>query len=116
MAIIAIGHQRFSVWPGREQAESVSEPPAPRTLAHVSANGSHIANLRTGSVTRSVRQHWVMLLHLRILRDVDQSHQRSDPQSPCGGESDSSKDRKSTRLNSSHVSISYAVFCLKKKK
>src|SRR5438067_6586467 len=25
-------------------------------------------------------------------------------------------DRKSTRLNSSHVSISYAVFCLKKKK
>src|SRR5690242_21498604 len=28
----------------------------------------------------------------------------------CGG------DRKSTRLNSSHMSISYAVFCLKKKK
>src|SRR5689334_23548759 len=27
----------------------------------------------------------------------------------------SSKDRKSTRLNSSHSSISYAVFCLKKK-
>src|SRR5215813_14491412 len=28
----------------------------------------------------------------------------------------SSSDRKSTRLNSSHVRISYAVFCLKKKK
>src|SRR5690606_41833429 len=28
----------------------------------------------------------------------------------------SSRDRKSTRLNSSHVKISYAVFCLKKKK
>src|SRR5438874_9242061 len=27
-----------------------------------------------------------------------------------------SEDRKSTRLNSSHVEISYAVFCLKKKK
>src|SRR5690625_5898620 len=27
-----------------------------------------------------------------------------------------SSDRKSTRLNSSHVAISYAVFCLKKKK
>src|SRR5690349_21994725 len=26
------------------------------------------------------------------------------------------RDRKSTRLNSSHVEISYAVFCLKKKK
>src|SRR5690606_40826111 len=32
-----------------------------------------------------------------------------------GGEN-MQKDRKSTRLNSSHVKISYAVFCLKKKK
>src|SRR2546426_8933510 len=30
--------------------------------------------------------------------------------------SDRSGDRKSTRLNSSHLVISYAVFCLKKKK
>src|SRR2546426_8846689 len=29
---------------------------------------------------------------------------------------DDTKDRKSTRLNSSHLVISYAVFCLKKKK
>src|SRR5690625_6303288 len=29
---------------------------------------------------------------------------------------DARPDRKSTRLNSSHVAISYAVFCLKKKK
>src|SRR5437870_11024825 len=29
---------------------------------------------------------------------------------------DDERDRKSTRLNSSHVAISYAVFCLKKKK
>jgi len=29
---------------------------------------------------------------------------------------DYSTDRKSTRLNSSHITISYAVFCLKKKK
>src|SRR5689334_23774601 len=34
--------------------------------------------------------------------------------SPCV--CDSRQDRKSTRLNSSHSSISYAVFCLKKKK
>src|SRR5699024_283815 len=32
------------------------------------------------------------------------------------GTADPVVDRKSTRLNSSHVSISYAVFCLKKKK
>src|SRR2546426_4894344 len=30
--------------------------------------------------------------------------------------SDENEDRKSTRLNSSHLVISYAVFCLKKKK
>src|SRR3989442_12045216 len=32
------------------------------------------------------------------------------------GEPRAKRDRKSTRLNSSHVRISYAVFCLKKKK
>src|SRR2546427_1476267 len=35
----------------------------------------------------------------------------SDPRHHSGG-----PDRKSTRLNSSHSQISYAVFCLKKKK
>src|SRR5690349_22443647 len=34
----------------------------------------------------------------------------------CQEESLAAEDRKSTRLNSSHVEISYAVFCLKKKK
>src|SRR3712207_8956196 len=33
-----------------------------------------------------------------------------------GGGDPGSRDRKSTRLNSSHANISYAVFCLKKKK
>src|SRR5690606_39803501 len=33
-----------------------------------------------------------------------------------GGAVGETLDRKSTRLNSSHVKISYAVFCLKKKK
>src|SRR5437667_9048234 len=32
------------------------------------------------------------------------------------GEHRKTRDRKSTRLNSSHITISYAVFCLKKKK
>src|SRR2546421_5071709 len=38
--------------------------------------------------------------------------EREDDQPQAGG----SLDRKSTRLNSSHDQISYAVFCLKKKK
>src|SRR5688572_30494910 len=33
-----------------------------------------------------------------------------------GAQSAGTRDRKSTRLNSSHSQISYAVFCLKKKK
>src|SRR3712207_8509620 len=32
------------------------------------------------------------------------------------GTTEAGRDRKSTRLNSSHANISYAVFCLKKKK
>src|SRR6266699_2295324 len=38
------------------------------------------------------------------------------PAITCRVRSRSMPDRKSTRLNSSHVRISYAVFCLKKKK
>src|SRR5689334_23898975 len=34
----------------------------------------------------------------------------------CHARMEGREDRKSTRLNSSHSSISYAVFCLKKKK
>src|SRR5690606_40673445 len=36
-------------------------------------------------------------------------------ENPAEGQGEDSLDRKSTRLNSSHVKISYAVFCLKKK-
>src|SRR5437868_15363297 len=39
-----------------------------------------------------------------------------DPTRPRLPPAPGDADRKSTRLNSSHVSISYAVFCLKKKK
>src|SRR3712207_8748406 len=35
---------------------------------------------------------------------------------PAQARGDAEEDRKSTRLNSSHANISYAVFCLKKKK
>src|SRR5438874_6369134 len=44
-----------------------------------------------------------------ILPQPNQSRKTSRQSRSCS-------DRKSTRLNSSHVEISYAVFCLKKKK
>src|SRR5690242_21333783 len=45
-------------------------------------------------------------------------YRKSAADSACDGASLArcNEDRKSTRLNSSHMSISYAVFCLKKKK
>src|SRR5256885_8585853 len=53
-------------------------------------------------------------LFRRVLVDVDASGARavSGSERIIGGDGE---DRKSTRLNSSHLVISYAVFCLKKK-
>src|SRR3989442_7680417 len=45
-----------------------------------------------------------------------QNHQRQVHDRPRHLGLELGQDRKSTRLNSSHVRISYAVFCLKKKK
>src|SRR5207245_11562833 len=51
------------------------------------------------------------LVQLEVATDADDARQR------LGAIADQRRsDRKSTRLNSSHGSISYAVFCLKKKK
>src|SRR5205814_10233870 len=46
------------------------------------------------------------------VRHLDEEERRA-PDRGDGGEQE--EDRKSTRLNSSHLGISYAVFCLKKK-
>src|SRR3989442_11731638 len=51
---------------------------------------------------------------MRLGVDEEKDGQRSEL--PHGREDRARVDRKSTRLNSSHVRISYAVFCLKKKK
>src|SRR6266496_208259 len=51
------------------------------------------------------------------LGDQPGDHQlRAEQEQTDGHEREHDLDRKSTRLNSSHVEISYAVFCLKKKK
>src|SRR3712207_8686139 len=61
------------------------------------------------------REHWG-----QAEREVDGEEGRgaSDDQPPSlvSPGPDRNRDRKSTRLNSSHANISYAVFCLKKKK
>src|SRR5690348_18090159 len=55
---------------------------------------------RTYRIKHTTREAHVEVTELRYRFDVNTLH----------------RDRKSTRLNSSHPSISYAVFCLKKKK
>src|SRR3712207_6884230 len=53
----------------------------------------------------------------RTMRDASSEPGCSgDQEQPCPDDDGSDgSDRKSTRLNSSHANISYAVFCLKKK-
>src|SRR5699024_12696113 len=58
---------------------------------------------------------YTLSLHDALPISAD-SQRRRPAGPPCShGSHVRSRDRKSTRLNSSHVSISYAVFCLKKK-
>src|SRR6266480_7330922 len=57
----------------------------------------------------------------RLARSRDRARDRlrliaARPHNPKRDSFRRARDRKSTRLNSSHMSISYAVFCLKKKK
>src|SRR5690625_5668956 len=49
-----------------------------------------------------------------LTRRLEGSH-HDPPHQAATTDPDHRQDRKSTRLNSSHVAISYAVFCLKKK-
>src|SRR3989442_5386594 len=51
-----------------------------------------------------------------LLAMPDQLARPARPTTLGRGAARADRDRKSTRLNSSHVRISYAVFCLKKKK
>src|SRR3989442_11425994 len=65
---------------------------------------------QTGALSRGIGT-W--LLALRGSQDLTIVPRRKDLALPSIF---LERDRKSTRLNSSHVRISYAVFCLKKKK
>src|SRR3712207_7000904 len=76
------------------------------------------------SVEEESRSKWAHK-NEEIQKDMDssvtlQSELPSNPIEIDGAEGEqndtASEDRKSTRLNSSHANISYAVFCLKKKK
>src|SRR3712207_7937699 len=60
-----------------------------------------------GQTDSSERRQWPPMQHMARRVALARPHR---PEASGGG-----RDRKSTRLNSSHANISYAVFCLKKK-
>src|SRR5699024_1237496 len=94
-------------------------------------------DMHYSSVVKSIKQRddglWEVKVH-HLIGDVTKTHvskfvfigagggslpllqKTSIPESKKVGGFPVGGDRKSTRLNSSHVSISYAVFCLKKKR
>src|SRR5690242_21821682 len=72
---------------------------------------------------RSTLFPYTTLFRSRVVQPVETTIQATPPEPPTrtaepvsGPDERDQPDRKSTRLNSSHMSISYAVFCLKKKK
>src|SRR5215203_2645475 len=102
------------------------------TYAHTNTSGNSVAYLHSdlshlvGRIDifrfffndTATTEIYTLSLHdaLPILRSRPSSHspRRRAAASPAGPAAP--QDRKSTRLNSSHANISYAVFCLKKKK
>src|SRR3712207_8376080 len=70
---------------------------------------------------RGAPHGWELPTHILLAQDrvTHHEHRRVDRGGrvpPGGAAGQVRRDRKSTRLNSSHANISYAVFCLKKKK
>src|SRR5438034_8066750 len=70
---------------------------------------SFLIHARDGIKVRHLRANPNVELHLN-------SDEVGDDLVRASGQATIKQDRKSTRLNSSHTVISYAVFCLKKKK
>src|SRR2546427_3434864 len=95
--LVSIGYADVSHGPHAPQDLRMAEPGAEPQ------NGEDQGRLHDGLV----------VLHVRRNRSAEV---RGDEEQPGRARARDQKDRKSTRLNSSHSQISYAVFCLKKKK
>src|SRR5205814_9841736 len=98
-------HLLFFLLMTRRPPRSTLFPYTTLFRSHVSGSARHRARqLRQASASERLRRHRFLAALCRSKRF------------PRNRRFQGSRDRKSTRLNSSHLGISYAVFCLKKKK
>src|SRR5690606_40266692 len=97
----------------RNYAESYREQPLCATCCCPFSSADALRDLHSFPTRRSSD-----LVHLIGMQGDRQTHARQTAVLAMGFtlKQDCSLDRKSTRLNSSHVKSSYAVFCLKKTK
>src|SRR5699024_11763599 len=107
--------------PTQSSAVLLSQPPSPHPALH------SFPTRRSSDLPGKVAQHIAEFSQSRVILTSDLPGFETTsfaPDSDCAQSTDVDTtietlvqtDRKSTRLNSSHVSSSYAVFCLKKKR
>src|SRR5437870_9852040 len=98
----------------RTRKKTKAAPPAPKAKAK-----APVAQTERRVVKRRGRRRGLLtgLGHHEHERDILDQYLHEVSKTPLLTQKEEiALDRKSTRLNSSHVAISYAVFCLKKKK
>src|SRR3712207_7759503 len=66
-------------------------------------------------ISGNLQGHFKVKRNLSLQQVPEFCHKAGCLSQPGGAVPETLQDRKSTRLNSSHANISYAVFCLKKK-
>src|SRR3712207_7160481 len=96
----------------------IRRPPRSTLFPYTTLFRSLPGNLGIRDPARFERSHAVRGQEIIETRGVDEqvdSRFRVEDPAPGHPGGDEREDRKSTRLNSSHANISYAVFCLKKK-
>src|SRR3712207_8164683 len=93
----------------------LGRPTASSTSARCSSDSARHSELRFRTLLAEDGTSLLELLRAQNLPTADRGPTTSS-QTRGSVEDDLTVDRKSTRLNSSHANISYAVFCLKKKK
>src|SRR2546426_4583579 len=85
----------------------------PRLRVHMSEDTTAVRRISVSEARVLLDAGRGVLVDVRGRRLYEQSHAAGAVSRPRGLRP--AQDRKSTRLNSSHLVISYAVFCLKKK-